>query len=57
MCRRYGIDEVIKIHFKSFAKEFKKAEPSVGKMWQHIEAFAWLYIHNESDVAGTWGRT
>ena len=52
----YGIDEVIKIHFQSFAKEFKKASPLVGKMWQHIEAFAWLAMYSDDDLAGRWGR-
>ncbi|KAF2839915.1 hypothetical protein M501DRAFT_1015999 [Patellaria atrata CBS 101060] len=52
----YGIDEVIKIHFKAFATEFKKASPSTGKLWSYIESFAWLFVHHVDELNGVWAH-
>lgn len=49
----YAIDEVIKTHFLSFAKEYRKSKPNIGKLWAHLESFAWLAAESERQI-GAW---
>jgi hypothetical protein len=50
----YGVGEVIQIHFLSFAKEFQRSSPRVGKLWMHLEAFAWLCGDHDDETSGLW---